>query len=329
MLLCLLPGVAWAHAVPTAYLPAHAAALLESPGVTSITFSEPVDPATATLTLYRATGTPMKLVSASPFDARVISAALPELSGGVTVVWGVTSLLDGHYTHGAFYFSVKENRGETTSGFWKRIGEETHLALIVIIAALLFVCLHLFSLTSSSWLPRSALYARAYVLLEILVGCTVAATLGCMFIIPVPFWQKETTEEGIVIRLFGAFEGGEMFLAVASDEELPIPLFEVGNRAAGVDPMPVALDIVFRTPRQVLYRFPQSVFVPHGDWHVSATFVRGNRYDAHGAMSFNYPADINVRWRDAHHPPIIWGALLCALFASLLLFLRAIRMTRR
>lgn len=311
-LLLLVPACAFAHAVPISYTPDHGALLTDAPKEIFITYSDTIVPGSATLTLHNGTATPRFLIaSVESANPRTIHAELPQVSGGVTIVWGVTSGDDGHYTHGALNFAVVDAQVRESSAAPSRQDEANVTILLFASSGLLIVLCLMFlyiPLNLSAVLSHTLLWGLA---------CTVVVFLStCLYVLPPPMWEREATEGNISVRLSSALGEGNMQLTILSNEILPEPIFEIGNREAGVDPMPVVLSNVSRDHEGATYSFPTSVFVPPGSWHVSTTLVRGNLYDAHGSMTIEYPNDIAAASkRGPQYTPQVLLAIFVALCA--------------
>jgi len=103
------PAFAAAHAELVSSTPAANASLRESPAAVTMTFSEPVDPATASVQLLDEVQDAVAGVGAVKVDATglVVSIAVPKLEPGVyTVSYRITSATDGHVTAGIWAFLV-------------------------------------------------------------------------------------------------------------------------------------------------------------------------------------------------------------------------------
>jgi methionine-rich copper-binding protein CopC/putative copper export protein len=111
-----LPEAASAHATPIQSVPAASSVLANAPAEVQIRFSERIEPRTSTIIVLAQDGSRVDLanVSVDPADPRVLrvglksstSGAAPGGSGTYTVSWQVTSSDDGHFTKGAYVFSV-------------------------------------------------------------------------------------------------------------------------------------------------------------------------------------------------------------------------------
>ena len=105
----LLSGTVLAHAELVSSTPSANASLLESPPMLSMTFSEPIDPATASIQLLDELQQPLPGIGSVRMDATglVASVDLPTLDSGVyTVSYRVTSATDGHVSAGIWAFLV-------------------------------------------------------------------------------------------------------------------------------------------------------------------------------------------------------------------------------
>lgn len=188
LLLLLFPASVFAHAAPTTYAPAHGAILEVAPMEVRITFSDHIAPASASLILYSAAGTPQILsVAIDAADTHTVFAPLPTLSGGATLVWGVTSEDDGHYTHGAFNFSVGVGPEP----------KEFPVARLLYVALCVLLVLRIASHFYFERVPRRANFAQAYTLLEALIGMVVLILIVLFFVRMPPTWEKEVSTGGV------------------------------------------------------------------------------------------------------------------------------------
>ncbi len=324
-LLLFMPTCVFAHAVPIFYTPDHGALLTDAPKEIFITYSDTIVPGSATLTLHNGTWTPRFLVaSVESADSRTIRAELPQVSGGVTIVWGVTSGDDGHYTHGALNFAVADAHVRESSVAAQR-QDVANVAMLLFGASGLLIVLCLVFL----YIPLNVSAALSCTLLWGLACAVVGFLSTCLYTLPPATWEKEATEGNISVRLSSTLGEGNMQLTILSNEILPDPIFEIGNREEGVDPMPVVLSSVSRDDEGATYSFPTSVFVPPGSWHVSTTFVRENHYDAHGSMTIEYPNDIAAANKSGpQYTPQVLLAIFVALCA-LVTFVCCIVLLRR
>jgi methionine-rich copper-binding protein CopC len=333
ILLCMLPVSAPAHAVPTSYVPDHGATLTLSPLEMTVTFTDRVDPKSVALILHSATGTPLQLTPRiDQSNPRMLHATLPPLLSGATIMWGVISLDDGHYTRKSFNFSVSQEGSLASVNTEKKMSEAHLIVLLFILATILII------LRAVSWLflekqPRCTTCLRSYTLLEALMAVAVITVLALLFVVPpVPEWKMETKEDGISVTLHSTFGSPLHYLTVLSSEDLPAPLFEISNREASIDPMPIAVTLVPSGDggEGATYSFPVSVFVPYGNWHVSTTFIRGNHYDVHGAMTFVYPDDAErIAESSPMHSRSAWGAIAIAFLALISTLFRVVKVVTR
>jgi copper transport protein len=105
----LAPAVATAHAELVSSNPAANSSLRESPPTLTMTFSEAVDPATASVQLLDDLQKPVPGVGTVKVDASglVTTVSLPRLAPGVyTVSYRVTSAVDGHVGAGIWAFLI-------------------------------------------------------------------------------------------------------------------------------------------------------------------------------------------------------------------------------
>lgn len=105
----LLPGPVAAHAELVSSTPAANASLKNAPSELSMTFTEPIDSATASVQLLDQNQTVIEGVGGveAPGDGTIATVSLPVLDPGVyTVSYRVTSATDGHVTSGIFAFQI-------------------------------------------------------------------------------------------------------------------------------------------------------------------------------------------------------------------------------
>ncbi|HTM68487.1 MAG TPA: copper resistance protein CopC [Candidatus Binatia bacterium] len=106
-----LPGFASAHATPVTYEPAASSVAATAPAQVRIDFSERVEPAASSIVIYAPDGSRADAGDAAPEpgDARVLAVGVRDAGRGTyTASWQVVSADDGHFTKGAFTFSVGE-----------------------------------------------------------------------------------------------------------------------------------------------------------------------------------------------------------------------------
>jgi methionine-rich copper-binding protein CopC/putative copper export protein len=112
-----LPAAASAHATPIEYVPAASSVLAAAPTEVQIRFSERVEPRTSSIAVLSDDGSRLDLANTSvdADDPRLLRVGLKSgaaggaTHGGIgtyTVSWQVTSSDDGHFTKGAYVFSV-------------------------------------------------------------------------------------------------------------------------------------------------------------------------------------------------------------------------------
>jgi copper transport protein len=108
LLFAVAPLAVAAHAELVSSDPPAGASLPASPAQLSLTFTEPIDPGTATVRLVDTQQATVGGVGSPQVAAgTMVSATLPELDAGVyTVSYQVVSAVDGHATSGSFSFVV-------------------------------------------------------------------------------------------------------------------------------------------------------------------------------------------------------------------------------
>ncbi len=108
---CMPIGTVFAHAVPVSSEPESGVVMEAMPARVAIRFSERIDAAASTITIYAPDGEKLPLPSAvvDPQNPRLFIKPLPasaSASGTFTVSWATVSADDGHFSKGAFIFSV-------------------------------------------------------------------------------------------------------------------------------------------------------------------------------------------------------------------------------
>jgi methionine-rich copper-binding protein CopC len=110
--LALWPAVAGAHAVLVKSSPARRAALAQSPARVELWFSERLEPAYSSASVWSASGQRVDRGDAAPDsnDPKVLGVGLPSLPPGqYTVRFRVLSV-DGHVVESSFPFTIKPPR---------------------------------------------------------------------------------------------------------------------------------------------------------------------------------------------------------------------------
>ena len=118
ILLSILPELAFAHATPIQYVPAASSVLSKAPAEVQIRFSERVEPRASSIIVLAPDGSRADLSNSGPdpADPRIYRVGLKdEGTGSYTVSWEVISSDDGHFTKGAYIFSVGNERSSTTT----------------------------------------------------------------------------------------------------------------------------------------------------------------------------------------------------------------------
>ncbi len=153
----LLPQLGFAHATPVTYGPEAGSVLQQMPEDITIRFSERIEKGSSRITVFSPDGTTLTADKATvdPADAYRLTTMLPTGgSGTYAVSWSVVSADDGHFTKGAFSFSIgKASATATDSGFsvthssdapealtiWLELaGHATLLGMLCLLAALRF-----------------------------------------------------------------------------------------------------------------------------------------------------------------------------------------------
>jgi copper transport protein len=199
IVISILPELAFAHATPIQYVPAASSVLSKAPAEVQIHFSERVEPRASSIIVLAPDGSRADLSDSAPdpADPRVYRVGLKDSgSGSYTVSWEVISSDDGHFTKGAYVFSVgNERRSATTEagGFQtvhsSSVPEALTLAVELIGDALILGALIVFVFI---WRPMrkhfpelksdQPEFARRFQLLFIL-GCILALAGGVAYLI--------------------------------------------------------------------------------------------------------------------------------------------------
>jgi methionine-rich copper-binding protein CopC/putative copper export protein len=105
----LVPDLAFAHATPILYSPAASSVLPKAPAEVQIHFSERIEPRVSSITALGPDGSRVDLADSEVdrADPRVFRTNLKDAGNGTyTVSWQVISADDGHFSKGAYVFSV-------------------------------------------------------------------------------------------------------------------------------------------------------------------------------------------------------------------------------
>jgi methionine-rich copper-binding protein CopC/putative copper export protein len=117
------PKLSFAHATPIQYVPAASSVLSQAPKEVQIRFSERLEPRVSSILVTAPDGSRADASNsaADPADPRVYRVGIKDGgSGTYTVSWEVISADDGHFTKGAYVFSVgveKPNASTDAGGF--------------------------------------------------------------------------------------------------------------------------------------------------------------------------------------------------------------------
>src|SRR6201998_4910020 len=113
-----IPEVGFAHATPIQYVPSASAVLSKAPAEVQIRFSERVEPRASSMVVLAPDVCRADLSNSGPdpADPRVYRVGLKDGgAGSYTVSWEVISSDDGHFTKGAYVFSVGNERPSATT----------------------------------------------------------------------------------------------------------------------------------------------------------------------------------------------------------------------
>ena len=120
IIISILPEVGFAHATPLQYVPAASSVLSKAPAEVQIRFSERVEPRASSIVVLAPDGSRADLSNSGPdrADPRIYRVGLKDGgAGSYTVSWEVISSDDGHFTKGAYVFSVgNEKPGAAAEG---------------------------------------------------------------------------------------------------------------------------------------------------------------------------------------------------------------------
>ncbi len=109
----LIADLAFAHATPVQYIPAASSVLSKAPAEVQIHFSERIEPHASSIIVLAPDGSRADLSNSGPdpADPRIFRVGLKdEGTGSYTVSWEVISSDDGHFTKGAYIFSVGKEK---------------------------------------------------------------------------------------------------------------------------------------------------------------------------------------------------------------------------
>jgi copper transport protein len=184
----LASGTVLAHAELVSSTPAANASLLESPATVSMTFSEPIDPATASVRLLDDLQQALPGIGSVRVDATglVASVDLPTLDPGVyTVSYRVTSATDGHVSAGIWAFLVDPTGSQPPPAVAAQSSSPSGDALTVAVrwvalaAALMLLGLAAFWLVSAR--PALATAGAATTAPWGMIATTAAVALGALW----------------------------------------------------------------------------------------------------------------------------------------------------
>jgi copper transport protein len=111
LLLLALPRVSFAHATPVEYIPAALSRVAAPPGEIRIKFSERPEEGASVVDVFAPDGSKVAATDVRQLPNDPYGIAVPfsaTASGTYAVAWSVISADDGHFTKGAFSFSIGE-----------------------------------------------------------------------------------------------------------------------------------------------------------------------------------------------------------------------------
>jgi copper transport protein len=185
------PGSAFAHATPLEYSPEASAVLDRLPDEIAIRFSERLDPKASGITVFDPRGGQAHQGAATvdPEDRYMLRVKISDAGRGTYAVsWSVVSADDGHFTKGAFVFSVGEETVTSGTTFdiihRSAFAQSTSVALELIGYALLwgFLFLHVVSMRLGGFgSEQGRIFPRSRAVLWAGVACIVAGNAGYIF----------------------------------------------------------------------------------------------------------------------------------------------------
>lgn len=310
LIFLLFPFFACAHAVPVESSPSFGSLVTSPPSELRVKFSEHIATGSPTLRLFMATGSPILLTPViDATDTHIVTARLPQVSGGVTIAWGVISADDGHFTEGGIGFIVGKQR---ESGPQREFN--------VLNAILFFLLLGIAFRASSFFVferhPRCENCEKAYTLVEVGLLSLLLASLAFFAKAPndPPIWKHTSTHQGRMID-FSIREGEALAMITITDQSATKPLLEIEDRDDHIYPMEVPLTKVESKGSVSTYAFPVGFFTPHAKWHVSLTFVTPGHYDVEDVFDIRYPDDISQASENGTKTRSLYALIVfCAIF---------------
>ncbi len=217
--------LAYAHATPISYDPGAASILDEIPKEVVIHFSERIEPKASSIKIFGPNGadggTGPAVLSSS--DNRVLRAPMWDAGkGSYTVSWQVVSADDGHFTKGAFTFSVGyESRSDSAVGaevahssFWSDallIWVEL-FGQALLFTGLIFLGLVRYSKQPASFSDSTPIYRR---LRWVCIAGALLVVVGtCLYVLKQAYALRELQHIGWLVALtaFSSTVSGEYAL---------------------------------------------------------------------------------------------------------------------
>ena len=199
LLFTILPALTFAHATPVLYVPAASSVLAQAPSEVQIHFSERLEPRVSSITVIGPDGSRADLANSAPdaADPRIYRVGLKDAGpGSYTVSWEVISSDDGHFTKGAYVFSVgkQSTSGAADSGGFQTvhsssIPEASTLAIELIGDALILGALIVLALIwrpAHKYFPELNFEDRSFVRrfqLLFIAGCVLALAGGLAYLV--------------------------------------------------------------------------------------------------------------------------------------------------
>ncbi len=211
---------ALAHATPITYEPGAASILETTPSKISIRFSERIEPAASGISIFIPDGTKIITIPrVDPSDAHIFETTFPAdttAQGTYTISWQVVSSDDGHFTKGAFSFSIGKTStvGGMATGGQIQIQHITTVPQSVMIGielvgqallvGVLFLITFVLRPLRRSKLWENTLFSTRKTVSLILIGTTLIVA-GCIAFIVIKTFdleQLQGTEFSPTLRVF-------------------------------------------------------------------------------------------------------------------------------
>lgn len=210
---------AFAHATPITYKPAAASVLETAPEKISIRFSERIESLASSINVFAPDGSKLELQNTQldPNDAHIFETSLPKTTlseGTYAISWQVVSSDDGHFTKGAFSFSLGGATVTQTASEQIQIQHITTMPQSVaigielvgqsLLVGVLFLIAFILRPLRTSRLWQDTLFSERKALSLILIGTTliVAGTIAFIIIKTFDLQQLQGTKFTETLRVF-------------------------------------------------------------------------------------------------------------------------------